>query len=164
MSLKTLANKLKGGPGSGHFGHGGRPGQRGGSSSGIGRSTNTALRILNSRPVIEVHPVDGPEIKNVIEHMSHAVWDKLKAEKNLNFTKAQDINVNPNTSNIKSNRPGLTQRKLARFIEDFKPRSTGDLPQVFKYKDLMLVMDGNHRMAAAKLLGKSIKATIYEFE
>lgn len=43
MSLKKLARKLKGGPGSGHHGHGGRKGKRGGSAPGKGGGSNAQI-------------------------------------------------------------------------------------------------------------------------
>jgi len=44
MNLKTILDILKGGPGSGNFGHAGRPGKRGGSAPKTGWGAAMSLR------------------------------------------------------------------------------------------------------------------------
>jgi len=49
-TTKELSLRLKGGPGSGHRGHSGRPGKRGGSVSGVGRSTLSPRDYVGALP------------------------------------------------------------------------------------------------------------------
>lgn len=62
MSLRKLARRLKGGPGSGHHGHGGRPGKRGGSSPGRGI------------------PLNSPQMKQQISKAAQKVIDEWEQD------------------------------------------------------------------------------------
>lgn len=68
--------KLKGGPGSGHFGHVGRPGKRGGSlSSGFGTTiSQDDIRIRRLKAVLKGKGIKPADIKKASERTKNSVY------------------------------------------------------------------------------------------
>ncbi len=65
--LRKLLDKRKGGPGSGHFGHAGRPGQRGGSLPGGGVSA----RVSSEQVTLGITSARGGKTRAAVEREMH---------------------------------------------------------------------------------------------
>jgi len=160
----TLLVKVKGGPGSGNYGHAGRPGMVGGSGGhgGSGMAVTTAdaaMRKLHALPQgTEIGREDDPigtlfpfeeENRTYGMHMG-----------DLEGTKRIPI------SQLHSNRPNLERSGVARYVGDGGKRAqTGKPIKVVRRGDAYYILDGNHRAAASKLLGyDTIRAEVWSYE
>lgn len=162
-TFKQLVQILKGGPGSGNFGHAGIPGQRGGSASEGGEGkpkgrTKTALSNLDKMP----RDSKG-KIKAILQTDPDSEFIlAVDSERKDLPRKIENVRID----SLIGMEEVLYPDKVKEYIKNPSKEGKGKSkrPTVIRFEGKNYLIDGNHRASAAKLLGtEMLSATVVTF-
>lgn len=137
---------LKGGAGSGHYGHAGRPGKEGGS---VLRSISNAVRrVRNAGVYDELTTSDDPVSGNELG----LVYDPDDVERFSSDLPPTQRKLRIDPALLRGTVGNLDRPGLLRYINN--PQSiTAEPIEVIRSNGKFYITDGNHRVVAAMLLG-----------
>lgn len=157
-----------GGPGSGNFGHEGRPGEVGGSSS-IESAKHTVAEVSDRIPTSPLHPeyVYGSKIfGGVVDE--NVGTEARKAFKNCNASptrktfKLSDLKTDQSVNRISDIRKMI---ELCPSYNDVAALSSKDPIKVVRHKGNNILIDGNTRASVAKIYGiNEIPVDFYDLD
>jgi hypothetical protein len=152
----VLRRILRGGPGSGHHGHAGRPGEVGGSAP-AGSGSGATLEEISERFPLAGERVDGRIVRPGVPNRSSIEssmndWDILKGIREVRMDQFQDYDPDDSPSFYSRSEKERTE-SLAQQIKSSKEISP--LIVVVDNEEFPYILEGAHRWDALWMLGAS---------
>lgn len=154
-----LTGILKGGKGSGNFGHSGRPGKVGGSSSQAQDLRNVAQHALSNITSAGVINVPWREATTAERNAEDDVLIDMMGMESFTWEEVPKRETNVSmTSTFVASQSHIDSRSIRRILE--KVAQDGNYPEdkrilLVKNGDTYRIADGHHHLYAGKLLGLS---------